>query len=121
MPLRDIIDIVLAARPMAISFEAANPRHAHEWSVFESVALPEGKLLIPGVLDSTTNYIEHPELVAQRIRRFAQVVGAENVIAGTDCGFSTFAGATAVDPDITWAKLRALAEGAELASREEYR
>ncbi len=121
VPLRDIIDIVLTARPMAISFEAANPRHAHEWSVFESVALPEGKLLIPGVLDSTTNYIEHPELVAQRIRRFAQVVGAENVIAGTDCGFSTFAGATAVDPDITWAKLRALAEGAELASREEYR
>ena len=121
VPLRDIIDIVLTARPMAISFEAANPRHAHEWKVFESVALPQDKLLIPGVLDSTTNYIEHPELVSQRIRSFTQVVGAENVIAGTDCGFATFASSTTVDPDITWAKLRALAEGAELASREEYR
>ncbi len=121
VPLHDIIDIVLTARPMAISFEAANPRHAHEWKVFESVPLPQDKLLIPGVLDSTTNYIEHPELVAQRIRSFTQVVGAENVIAGTDCGFATFASATTVDPDIAWAKLRALAEGAELASREEYR
>jgi 5-methyltetrahydropteroyltriglutamate--homocysteine methyltransferase len=116
LPLRDIIDIVFEARPAAISFEAANPRHEHEWTVFEDVTLPEGKVLIPGVVDSTTNYIEHPELVAQRITRYAQLVGRENVIAGSDCGFATFASFLAIDPGITWAKLGAMAEGARLAS-----
>ena len=116
--LRDIIDIVFTARPSAISFEGANPRHEHEWAVFEDVKLPEGKSLIPGVLDSTTNFIEHPELVAQRIVRFARLVGRENVIAGTDCGFATFAGRSAVAPSITWAKLAALAEGARLATAQ---
>lgn len=116
VPLRDIIDVILMARPAAISFEAANPRHAHEWTVFEEVTLPAGKLLIPGVLDSTTNYIEHPELVAERLCRYAKAVGRENVIAGTDCGFATFAGFNTVDPQITWAKFRAMAEGARIAS-----
>ncbi|HET8631170.1 MAG TPA: cobalamin-independent methionine synthase II family protein [Thermomicrobiales bacterium] len=116
--LRDIIDIVFTARPSAISFEGANPRHEHEWAVFEDVKLPDGKILIPGVLDSTTNFIEHPELVAQRIVRFARLVGRENVIAGTDCGFATFAGRSAVAPSITWAKLAALAEGARLATAQ---
>ena len=118
VPLADIIDLVLAARPTAVSFEAANPRHEHEWAVFEDVRLPEGKVVIPGVLDSTTNYIEHPELVAQRLVRYAGVVGRENVIAGSDCGFATFAGLVPVDPQITWAKLAAMAEGARLASQE---
>ena len=117
VPLRDIIDIVVKARPAAISFEAANPPHAHEWRVFQEFTLPAGKVLIPGVLDSTTNYIEHPELVAERLCRFAEVVGRENVIAGTDCGFATFAGFNTVDPNITWAKFHAMAEGARLASQ----
>jgi 5-methyltetrahydropteroyltriglutamate--homocysteine methyltransferase len=117
VPLHDIIDIVVKARPAGISFEAANPRHAHEWRVFQEFTLPAGKVLIPGVLDSTTNYIEHPELVAERLCRFADVVGRENVIAGTDCGFATFAGFNTVDPQITWAKFRAMAEGARLASQ----
>jgi 5-methyltetrahydropteroyltriglutamate--homocysteine methyltransferase len=118
--LRDIIDIVFEARPAAISFEAANPRHEHEWNVFEDVKLPDGKVLIPGVLDSTTNYIEHPELIAQRLVRYGRLVGPENVMAGSDCGFATFASFLTVDPGITWAKLRAMAEGAELASKELY-
>jgi 5-methyltetrahydropteroyltriglutamate--homocysteine methyltransferase len=118
VPLADIIDVVFTARPCGISFEAANPRHAHEWKVFERVKLPAGKVLIPGVIDSTTNFIEHPELVAERIGRYARLVGRENVIAGTDCGFGTWVGQAAVDPDIVWAKLAALAEGARLASRE---
>jgi 5-methyltetrahydropteroyltriglutamate--homocysteine methyltransferase len=118
IPLADIIDLVLAARPAAISFEAANPRHEHEWKLFEDVKLPEGKVVIPGVLDSTTNYIEHPELVAQRLLRYAGVVGRSNVMAGSDCGFATFATFTPVDPDITWAKLAAMADGAAIASRE---
>jgi 5-methyltetrahydropteroyltriglutamate--homocysteine methyltransferase len=118
VPLRDIVDIVLDARPAAVSFEAANPRHAHEWTVFEDVALPDGKVVIPGVLDTTTNYIEHPELVAQRIVRYAELVGRESVIAGTDCGFASFAASGSVDPAIVWAKLGALADGAALASRE---
>jgi 5-methyltetrahydropteroyltriglutamate--homocysteine methyltransferase len=118
VPLRDIIDIVLRARPSGLSFEAANPRHAHEWKVFHDFTLPADKVLIPGVLDSTTNYIEHPELVAERICRFAEVVGRENVIAGTDCGFATFAGLSDVDPKIAWAKLHAMAEGARLASQQ---
>jgi 5-methyltetrahydropteroyltriglutamate--homocysteine methyltransferase len=116
VPLRDIIDIVFEARPAAISFEGANPRHEHEWTVFQDVKLPDDKILIPGVLDSTTNYVEHPELVAQRIVRYADLVGRENVIAGSDCGFATFANFLAIDPGITWAKLHAMAEGAELAS-----
>jgi len=118
VPLADILDVVLAARPSAVSFEAANPRHAHEWKVFERVRLPEDKLLIPGVIDSTTNFIEHPELVAERIARYARLVGRERVLAGTDCGFGTWVGQAAVEPDIAWAKLAALAEGARLASRE---
>jgi 5-methyltetrahydropteroyltriglutamate--homocysteine methyltransferase len=118
VPLADIVDLVLAARPQGISFEAANPRHGHEWRVFERVKLPADKVIIPGVLDSTTNFIEHPELVAERIGRYARLVGRENVIAGTDCGFGTWVGQAAVDPDIVWAKLAALAEGARLASRQ---
>jgi 5-methyltetrahydropteroyltriglutamate--homocysteine methyltransferase len=116
VPLRDIVDLVLDARPAALSFEAANPRHAHEWIVWQDVELPHGKLLIPGVLDSTTNYVEHPELIAQRILRYAELVGPENVIAGSDCGFATFATSVTVHPTITWAKLRAMAEGAQLAA-----
>ena len=116
--MKDIIDIVLKAKPAGISFEASNPRHEHEWKVWKDIKLPAGKVLIPGVLDSSTNFIEHPELVAQRITNFASVVGRENVIAGSDCGFSTFAGFTVVDPQITWAKLKSMAEGARIASRE---
>jgi 5-methyltetrahydropteroyltriglutamate--homocysteine methyltransferase len=115
-PLAAFIDLVLAARPTAVSFEGANPRHAHEWAVFRDVPLPDGKVIIPGVLDSTTNFIEHPELVAQRLIRYAEVVGKTNVIAGTDCGFATAAEGLAVDPKITWAKLAAMADGARLAS-----
>ena len=116
--LGDIIDLLLAARPAGLSVEGANPRHAHEWEVFETVKLPDGKVLIPGVLDTTTNFIEHPQLVAQRIAQYARVVGRENVIAGVDCGFATFADRPTVDPEIAWAKLGALVEGARLASRK---
>jgi 5-methyltetrahydropteroyltriglutamate--homocysteine methyltransferase len=116
--LGDVLDIVFAARPDGISFEAANPRHEHEWHVFEDVGLPEGKVLIPGVIDSTTNYIEHPELVAERLLRFAGAVGRENVMAGSDCGFATAAAMVPIDPKITYAKLRAMADGARLASDE---
>jgi 5-methyltetrahydropteroyltriglutamate--homocysteine methyltransferase len=116
--LSDIIDIVLSARPSAISFEAANPRHAHEWTVFGRVKLPDGKVLIPGVIESKSNFIEHPELVAQRLARYAKLVGRENVIAGSDCGYGTWVGQSAVDPDVVWAKLAAMAEGARIASRE---
>ncbi|HTZ78530.1 MAG TPA: cobalamin-independent methionine synthase II family protein [Stellaceae bacterium] len=118
VPLADIIDIVFQARPSAISFEAANPRHAHEWTLFERVRLPDGKVLIPGVLESKSNFIEHPELIAQRIARYANLVGRENVIAGSDCGYGTWVGQAAVDPDVVWAKLAALAEGARIASRQ---
>jgi 5-methyltetrahydropteroyltriglutamate--homocysteine methyltransferase len=118
VPLADILDIAFTGRPSGVSFEASNPRHAHEWKVFERVTLPADKVIIPGVIDSTTNFIEHPELVAERIGRYAQLVGRENVIAGTDCGFGTWVGQAAVDPDVTWAKLASLAEGARLASRE---
>jgi 5-methyltetrahydropteroyltriglutamate--homocysteine methyltransferase len=115
--LADVIDIVFRARPSAISFEAANPRHAHEWTVFEKVKVPDGKTLIPGVIESKSNFIEHPELVAQRIGRYARLVGRENVMAGSDCGFGTWVGQAAVDPDVVWAKLAAMAEGARIASR----
>jgi 5-methyltetrahydropteroyltriglutamate--homocysteine methyltransferase len=118
IPLRDILGIVLKARPQAISFEGANPRHEHEWVVFGEVKFPADKIVIPGVLDSTTNFIEHPELVAQRLVRYAEVVGKENVIAGTDCGFGTFARSNLqVEPEIAWAKLQAMAEGARLATK----
>jgi 5-methyltetrahydropteroyltriglutamate--homocysteine methyltransferase len=116
--LSDIIDIVLSARPSAISFEAANPRHAHEWTLFERIGLPDGKILIPGVIESKSNFIEHPELVAQRLSRYAKLVGRENVIAGSDCGYGTWVGQSAVDRDVVWAKLAAMAEGARIASRE---
>ena len=118
VPLADILDIVFAGRAGAVSFEAANPRHAHEWRVFENIRVPDGKLIVPGVIDSTTNFVEHPALIAERISRYARLVGRENVIAGTDCGFGTWVGQAAVDPDIVWAKLASLAEGARLASRE---
>ena len=118
VPLEQIIDLVLTVRAQAISFEAANSRHAHEWKVFEKVRLPEGKILIPGVIESMSNRIEHPELVAQRLVNFARLVGRENVIGGSDCGFGTFVGVALVEPDIAWAKLRSLAEGARLASKQ---
>jgi 5-methyltetrahydropteroyltriglutamate--homocysteine methyltransferase len=118
VPLGDIIETVFLAKPSGLSFEAANPRHAHEWTVFEHVKLPEGKVLIPGVIESKTNFIEHPELIAQRIGRFAKLVGRENVVAGSDCGYGTWVGQAAVDPGVVWAKLASLAEGARLATRE---
>ena len=111
-----VLPVALKAKPQALLFESANPRHAHEWEVFKNANLPADKVLVPGVIDSTTNFIEHPKLVAERIVRFADIVGRERVIAGTDCGFSTFAGFGAVDPDIVYAKLTALAEGAKLAT-----
>src|SRR5256712_3332233 len=114
--LADIIDIVFTARPASLSFEASNPRHAHEWRLFERVKLPAGKVLIPGVLDSTTNFIEHPDLVAERIGRYARLVGRERGIAGADCGVGTWAGQAAVDPEIAWAELARMAEGARRAA-----
>jgi 5-methyltetrahydropteroyltriglutamate--homocysteine methyltransferase len=117
VPFQDIIDLVWTARPHAIQFEAANPRHAHEYAIFESVKLPEGKVLIPGVVECQSNYIEHPELIAQRIGRYADLVGRDSVMAGCDCGFSIHAGSGGVDPEVVWAKLAALAEGAAKASK----
>lgn len=116
--LRKIIGIVLKAKPAAILFEASNPRHAHEWEVWKETRIPDHKILVPGVVDSTSNYVEHPELVSQRIRQFADIVGRERVIAGTDCGFATFAGVGKVDARIVWKKLATLTEGARLASRK---
>jgi 5-methyltetrahydropteroyltriglutamate--homocysteine methyltransferase len=115
-PMEIVLPIALKAKPQALLFEAANPRHAHEWEVFANAAVPEDKILVPGVIDSTTNFIEHPRLIAQRIKTFADIVGRDRVIAGTDCGFSTFAGFGAVDADIVYAKLAALSEGASIAS-----
>jgi 5-methyltetrahydropteroyltriglutamate--homocysteine methyltransferase len=116
VPMEQLLPVVIKAKPQALLFEAANPRHAHEWSVFREFRLPADKILVPGVLSSTTNYIEHPQLVAERICRFADIVGRERVIAGSDCGFSTFAGFGPVDPDIVYLKLAAMAEGARVAS-----
>ena len=116
-PLRDVVDLVLAVNAGAYSVEAANPRHAHEWAVWRDVKLPDGKVLIPGVIDNTTNFVEHPELVAERIVRFAEVVGRENLIAGVDCGFGTSAFSERIYPPVVWGKLRSLAEGARLASQ----
>ena len=118
VPLKVIIGEVFKARPMGLSFEGANPRHEHEWAIFEDIKLPPDKVLIPGVLDTTTNYVEHPELVAQRLVRYASLVGRENVIAGADCGFGTFAGSPMVHPDIVFAKLSSMVQGAQLASRQ---
>ena len=118
VPLREIVDIVLRARPLGLSIEGSNPRHGHEWKVWQDVELPEGKVLIPGVLDTTTNFIEHPELIAQRILNYANVVGRENVMAGSDCGFGTSAWGRKVEASIAWAKLASMAEGAMLATRE---
>ncbi len=117
VPLREIVDIVLRARPMGLSIEGANPRHGHEWKVWEEVALTDGKVLIPGVLDTTTNFIEHPELVAQRILNYANIVGRENVMAGSDCGFGTSAWGRKVETNIAWAKLASMVEGARIASQ----
>ena len=111
-----LLPIALAARPQALVFESSNPRHGHEWELFTRTDLPDDKILVPGVIDSTTNFVEHPNLIAQRIQRFSAIVGKERVIAGTDCGFGTFAGFGAVDPDIVYAKLASLCEGAEIAS-----
>jgi 5-methyltetrahydropteroyltriglutamate--homocysteine methyltransferase len=118
LELKDIVDLVLKIRGGGYSFEAANPRHEHEWKVWQAARLPEGKALIPGVISHSTVLVEHPELVAERIMRFAKVVGRENVIAGADCGFATFAGSKEVHPSIVWAKFKSLAQGARLASRE---
>ncbi|MEQ8660322.1 MAG: epoxyalkane--coenzyme M transferase, partial [Gammaproteobacteria bacterium] len=117
IPLARIAGVLCRAKPQVISFEAANPRHAHEWTVWQAIDLPEDKVLMPGVIDTCTNYIEHPELVAERLCRFADIVGRERVLAGTDCGFSTFARYGHVAPEIAWEKLAALAAGAALASR----
>jgi 5-methyltetrahydropteroyltriglutamate--homocysteine methyltransferase len=118
VPLKDIVDVVLTGRPAAVSFPAANPRHAHEWKIWKDVTLPEGKSIIPGVIDSTSNFVEHPELVAERLVRYASLVGRDNVMAGVDCGFGTFAGRVQVDSKIVWLKLQSLVEGARLASQE---
>lgn len=115
-PMQQVLPIALRAKPQALLFEAANPRHAHEWRVFRDADIPEDKILVPGVIDSTTNFIEHPELVAERIGRFTDIMGRERVLAGTDCGFATFAGFGAVDENIVYAKLATLAEGARIAS-----
>jgi 5-methyltetrahydropteroyltriglutamate--homocysteine methyltransferase len=117
-PLRDVVDLVLKVQAGAYAMEQANPRHEHEWRLWEDVQLPEGKKLIPGVVTHHTNVVEHPDLVAQRLTRLANLVGRENVIAGTDCGFAQGAFITRVHPEIQWAKLAALSEGARLASRE---
>jgi 5-methyltetrahydropteroyltriglutamate--homocysteine methyltransferase len=118
VPLKDIIHILLKLKPAGLMLMAANGAHEHEWTVFEDVKLPDGKYIVPGVIDSTTNIIEHPEVVAQRLVRYASVVGRENVIGGTDCGFGTGAGMHIVAPSIAWAKLRSLSQGALLASDE---
>ncbi|MFO1402119.1 MAG: cobalamin-independent methionine synthase II family protein [Steroidobacteraceae bacterium] len=121
IPLEKILGIVLKARPAAILFEAANPRHEHEWAVWKDARIPADKILVPGLITSTSNYVEHPELVAQRIGVFADIVGRERVQAGTDCGFGTFAGIGKMDPAIAWKKLAALVEGAARASRRLWR
>jgi 5-methyltetrahydropteroyltriglutamate--homocysteine methyltransferase len=116
IPLERVIGIILKARPATILFEAANPRHEHEWKVWAAAKIPEHKVLAPGLIDTCSNYVEHPELIAQRIERFAAIVGVERVIASTDCGFGTFAGYGKIDPAVTWKKLRALREGADIAA-----
>jgi 5-methyltetrahydropteroyltriglutamate--homocysteine methyltransferase len=119
VPMEKLLPVVMKAKPQAILFEAANPRHAHEWKVFRDLKsqVPDDKILVPGVLSTTTNYVEHPELVAERLENLANVVGRERVIAGTDCGFGTFAGFGPVDPDIVWLKVKSLVDGAAIASK----
>jgi 5-methyltetrahydropteroyltriglutamate--homocysteine methyltransferase len=114
--LAEIIDLVWTAKPQTVLFEAANPRHAHEWTLFEDIEVPDDKILCPGVIEPQSNYIEHPELVAQRIERYATLIGRDRLMAGVDCGFSVHVGMQGIDPDVTWGKLRALADGAEIAS-----
>ncbi|MEL7156087.1 MAG: cobalamin-independent methionine synthase II family protein [Actinomycetota bacterium] len=114
--LVQIIDLVWTARPRTILFEAANPRHAHEWAMLAEVDIPEDRILCPGVIEPQSNYIEHPELVAQRIERIGRLVGADRIMAGVDCGFSVHVGLQGIDPDVAWAKLAVLAQGAELAA-----
>jgi 5-methyltetrahydropteroyltriglutamate--homocysteine methyltransferase len=121
MELKDIVDLILTIRAGAYSFEAANPRHEHEWKVWKNVKLPDGKILIPGVISHSTILVEHPELVADRIIRYAEIVGRENVIAGSDCGFATFAGSKEIHPSIVWAKFKALSDGAQIASKQLWR
>ncbi|MBZ5697873.1 MAG: cobalamin-independent methionine synthase II family protein [Acidobacteriia bacterium] len=121
MELKDVVDIILKIHAGAYSFEAANPRHEHEWQVWQTVKLPEGKILIPGVITQSSVVVEHPELVAQRILRYAKIVGRGNVIAGADCGFSSFAGSTEIHPTIVWAKLKSLVDGARLATKQLWR
>jgi 5-methyltetrahydropteroyltriglutamate--homocysteine methyltransferase len=117
IPLAKVLPLLFRVKPMALLIEGANPRHEHEWELFRDHRLPEDKILIPGVLDTTCNFVEHPELIAQRILRYADLIGRERVMAGTDCGFGHFAGFGAVHPDIVWAKLQSLTEGAGIASR----
>jgi 5-methyltetrahydropteroyltriglutamate--homocysteine methyltransferase len=119
--LGEIVDLVWKAKPQTVLFEAANPRHAHEWTLFEDVPLPDDKVLCPGVIEPQSNYIEHPDLVAQRIERYAQLVGRDRVLAGVDCGFSVHVGMQGIDPDVAWAKLSSLAEGARRASKRLWR
>jgi len=116
IPLERVLDIILRARPATILFEAANARHEHEWKVWAAAKIPAHKILAPGLIDTRSNYVEHPELIAQRIERFAAIVGIERVIASTDCGFGTFAGYGKIDPAVTWKKLAALRAGADLAA-----
>ena len=116
IPVERIMSVILEAKPQAILFEAANARHEHEWTIWRDARIPDDKILVPGVLDSCSNYVEHPELVAQRLERFAGIVGKERVIAGTDCGFGTFAGYGKMDPDISYEKLRAMVDGAAIAA-----
>jgi 5-methyltetrahydropteroyltriglutamate--homocysteine methyltransferase len=118
MEAKDIIDIVLEINAGAFSFEASNPRHEHEWTVWEQAKIPDGAVLIPGVISHSTILVEHPELIAQRIARYANIVGRQNVIAGSDCGFATFAGSDEVHESIVWAKFDALGKGARIASRQ---
>ncbi len=121
IPLRKVLPILLRAKPAQLLIEAANPRHEHEWELWEQTRLPDDKVLVPGVLDTSCNFVEHPELVAQRIVRFAKLVGRDRVIAGTDCGFGTFAGFGAVHPAICWVKMQSLVEGARLATQKLWR
>jgi len=118
IPMSVMFDTLMSVKPSTVLFETSNPRHGHEWTAFRDrkADIPDDKILVPGVVDTTTNFVEHPELVAQRLERFVDIVGAERVIAGSDCGFGTFAGFGSVDPDIAYAKLRAMADGAALAS-----
>ena len=121
VPLKDVVDLILKIKVGAYVIEGANPRHEHEWKVWANAKLGAGQVLIPGVISHATNVVEHPELVAERILRFAKLVGRENVIAGADCGFATFAGSLEIHPSIVWAKFQALSDGAKIASKELWR